>query len=376
MKSKAATRTKTVDSEYRTMVTSFENAGQLLKDLQDKYIRTRTDLSHAIANGQSGYVPKLKDELFSLKENILKTQQATNESDYFLLVGPTLFNYFKSFESCANNDADADPYQDQDQKPNSILNFFGQKTSSEVVSNRGQIYEEYMERVDKNFMRPIQTEDCETCSHCNCKSKQLVASEGLTYCNNCNTVEKTLLEVEKPSYKEPPTEVTYYAYKRINHLNEWLNQVQGKEYTDIPQDIIDNILIELNKKRITDMSTLTAEHIKNILRKLKTNKYYEHSNYILYKLTGICPPRLGEELEEQIRQIFMAIEEPYLKHAPPDRRNFISYSYVIVKALQLLGRYEFVKYFPLLKSRDKLHLQETIWKKMCKDLGWEFIKSI
>lgn len=369
MKNKSDVRTKTVDSEYRTMVTSFETMGNQLKQLQEEYNQKRNDLAQA----QAVDVPKLKDDLTFLKESIARLQHKTNESDYFLLVGPILFNYFKSFDTtsvCAGEN-------EESLQPNSILNFFGgQKTSSEVVSNRGSIYEDYMERVDKNFMRPVQTEDCETCSHCNFKSKQLVASEGLTYCNNCNTVEKTLLEVEKPSYKEPPTEVTYYAYKRINHLNEWLNQVQGKEYTDIPQDIIDKILIELNKKRITDMSTLTADHIKNILRKLKTNKYYEHSNYILYKLTGISPPRLGEELEEQIRQIFMAIEEPYLKHAPPDRRNFISYSYVIVKALQLLGRYEFVKYFPLLKSRDKLHLQETIWRKMCMDLGWDFIKSI
>jgi hypothetical protein len=30
-----------------------------------------------------------------------------------------------------------------------------------------------------------------------------------------------------------PREVSYYAYKRINHFNEWLAQFQAKECTDI-----------------------------------------------------------------------------------------------------------------------------------------------
>ena len=40
---------------------------------------------------------------------------------------------------------------------------------------------------------------------------------------------KYLIENEKPSYKEPPKEVCFYAYKRINHLREILAQFQAKE---------------------------------------------------------------------------------------------------------------------------------------------------
>ena len=37
---------------------------------------------------------------------------------------------------------------------------------------------------------------------------------------------------------------------------------------------------------------------------------------------------------------------------------------------------EHLKSFPLLKSREKLYDQDQIWEKICKDLNWEFIKSI
>ena len=35
-----------------------------------------------------------------------------------------------------------------------------------------------------------------------------------------------------------------------------------------------------------------------------------------------------------------------------------------------------VQFFPLLKSTEKLYAQDQIWKKICKDLRWEFIPSV
>ena len=47
-----------------------------------------------------------------------------------------------------------------------------------------------------------------------------------------------LIEHEKPSYKEPPKEVCFYAYKRINHFREILAQFQAKETTQIPNQVL------------------------------------------------------------------------------------------------------------------------------------------
>ena len=43
---------------------------------------------------------------------------------------------------------------------------------------------------------------------------------------------------------------------------------------------------------------------------------------------------------------------------------------------ELLGEDDLLKYFPLLKSKQKLHDQDKIWEKICKDLQGEFIKSV
>ena len=74
--------------------------------------------------------------------------------------------------------------------------------------------------------------------------------------------------------------------------------------------------------------------------------------------------------------MFDKIQEPFEKHCPKDRINFLSYSYVLHKFFQLLGFDEFVLNFPLLKSRQKLRIQDEIWKKICAVCGWEFYPSV
>ena len=214
------------------------------------------------------------------------------------------------------------------------------------------------------------------CPHCKAGNRHIVVNEGIAHCTACLTAERILMEVEKPSYKEPPSEVTYYQYRRGNHYNEWINQIQGKEYTDIPNEVIDSILVELNKQKITNMAVLTPPKVRQILRKLRYNKYYEHVAYIMYKLSGVPPPRLGEDTEEKLKQMFEAVQGPFLKHAPKGRTNFLSYAYVLRKFLEMLGKHEFLQFFPLQKSREKVHMCEITWRKICEELNWPFIRSI
>ena len=81
--------------------------------------------------------------------------------------------------------------------------------------------------------------------------------------------------------------------------------------------------------------------------------------------------------------MFMQIQDPFEKHKPPKRKNFLSYSYVLHKFFQILGLHEFAKYFPLLKSADKLRQQDEIFKKIVRDMAltdqsvkWVFYPSI
>ena len=98
--------------------------------------------------------------------------------------------------------------------------------------------------------------------------------------------------------------------------------------------------------------------------------------HITNRINGQPAPVMTRATEEKLRSMFKEIQGPFLKHCPPERKNFLSYSYVLHKFCQLLGLDHFLPCFPLLKSREKLHLQDVIWENICRELRWEFIKSV
>ena len=93
-------------------------------------------------------------------------------------------------------------------------------------------------------------------------------------------------------------------------------------------------------------------------------------------MSGIRPPKMPQQLEEQLRMMFKDIQKPFDDNCPAERKNFLSYSYVLYKFCELLSEDSYLQYFPLLKSKEKLHQQDVIWKKICKDLQWEYIPTI
>ena len=212
------------------------------------------------------------------------------------------------------------------------------------------------------------------CSKCNKGELIPFDNEGLLICNHCSINFKYLIDNDKPSYKEPPKEVCFYAYKRINHFREILAQFQAKETTMIPDEVLENIKLQIQKERL-EIKHISNKKAKEILKKLGYNKYYEHIPFIKDKL-GIRPPVMSSDLEETLCNLFMEIQGPYAKHCPQDRVNFLNYYYTIYKLCELLGQEQFLPYFPMLKDREKRIEQDEVWKLICSDLNWEYIPTI
>jgi hypothetical protein len=165
----------------------------------------------------------------------------------------------------------------------------------------------------------------------------------------------------------------------LNNLclcNEHISQFQGKESTEIPSEIYEMILKELDKERLNDLKSIKANKIREILKKLDLNKYYEHIPHIINHINGISPPTITKSQEETLRVMFKEIQIPFMKYCPPQRQNFLSYTYVLHKFCELLELDHLLPCFHLLKSREKLQEQDAIWEKICRDLGWKYYKSI
>lgn len=254
--------------------------------------------------------------------------------------------------------------------------------SPPTYQSRQVLLNKYLEKTDPNYVpvydNTYETLDTDNCPDCGTE-RFLVHYEATLVCPNpqCCRTDVILIDSYKPSYKDAPREgASYYSYKRINHFNEWLAQFQAKETTDIPDEVYHKIYVELKKERIENMAHITPAKMKEILKRLKLNKYYEHIPHITNRINGQPAPVMDRKTEEKLRSMFKEIQAPFLKHCPAERKNFLSYSYVLHKFCQLLGLDDFLKCFQLLKSREKLHQQDVIWEKICRELRWEFIKSV
>ncbi len=255
-----------------------------------------------------------------------------------------------------------------------ILNYFTEEKETPMNENKDLI-NEYMSNIDDTILKKEYSDyRIDKCIKCN-KSLHLDMIEGYLICVNCGHTEDTLIITEKSSYNDPPREISYFAYKRINHFNEWLAQFQAKETTEIPENIYKDILTELNKNIELEIKEVNYKQIREILKKLKFNKYYEHIPHIINIISGKKAPCLSRESEERLRSLFKEIQIPFMKNCPSSRKNFLSYSYVLHKFCELLEYDNLIEFFPLLKSREKLQQQDKIWESICKDLKWQFIPS-
>jgi len=232
----------------------------------------------------------------------------------------------------------------------------------EEKSNRANLLDSYTKVIHPGKYKPsrkskkIEIDICKMCE----VEMTLIQSEGLVVCPQCGREEHILIDSDKPSYKDPPPEAGEFTYKRINRFDEWLTQYQAKETTEIPQEVLDSILLEMKKEGITNLCRLTMEKVRGYLKKLGLNKYYEHIPHIIYCLNGLPTPRLSQETEEKLRSMFRQIQDIFDIVCPDDRTNFLSYSYLLRKLLELLGEDEHKHYFRLHKSREKIYQHDKV----------------
>lgn len=341
---------------------------------------------------------RLERDAAQLEKKIKAIESDSDLMDYYLRTGDILYNYYDIQDQIQQGNAS---YSTTKAKPGSILAILeevaeeekkeaqqtGVATESAVpvtapsvekkTLQRHQLLNEYLQLEDPAMARSNAEEHedlwtiCDLCDH----EMILCLNEANLTCSHCGHQEFILVDSDKPSYKDPPREVCYYAYKKINHFNEWLAQFQAKESTEIPSEIYDAILVQLKKERITNMASLKPTKLREILRKMKCSKYYEHIPHIINRLNGQNAPFMSREDEEKLRHMFREIQPSFKKHCPKGRRNFLSYGYVLYKFCELLEMDEYLACFPLLKNRDKLYMQDKTWELICKDQGWQYLRT-
>ena len=423
----------TIDAKHREINNYFKNKKKNLPELENQL--QELIIKYKSFENECLEKKKYLKQIRELKINIKNIKSDKDEIDYYLNVGNILNSYYENSSLDNRNKDKKDNANNKNKKElkekkkkskkevvndNPITNFFGvqdnnnqdnsqdnsqynsqnnnqvnNQNNNQVINNtrreqtlddynlintnnefrKGDLLRNYMKKIDDDYINPkletkIKTDWCNSCNN----EMSICQTDGTLVCKKCGFTKTIVIDTDKKNFKDPPPVVSYFAYQRINHFNELIAQYQGKESTEIPQEVFDKIMIEIKKERITDLTKITPLKIKSYLKKLKLNKYYEHIAYIITRLNGVAPPKLPKELEDKLRSMFKEIQAPFNKFCPKDRKNLLYYPYILHKFVELLGVDHIYK-FSVLKNRDKLYKHDQLWEKICNELGWEFIKS-
>ena len=276
-----------------------------IKELQ-KRIEATTD---ELVRGQ------LENKCVRLKQQLTTKQNSDRVYDYLLDTGDIMYEYY-DLQNKISQGVTTSTAQWVKRKPGDVLSALESAASmdtTEVVQelpepvkgkkksepvNRDMLLEKYLTLVNPEYVKKTTELDDMSGECVECGADMMFSqNEAMLYCTECGMTEFILIDSDRPSYKDPPRESSYYAYKRINHFNELLAQFQAKGSADIPQEVLDQITAELKKQRITDFKVIKYRQMREILRKLKMNRQYDHIPYIISRLNGSIAPVMNRETE-------------------------------------------------------------------------------
>lgn len=368
----------TIDETHQSMLMKFqEHKEETIPNLINEKKRLNAIIP-TLKKGQVSEYMEISDQIKTITSQIRELK--LEKKRYLLDNSKYIFDFFEQKKQISGNSINVN------QNTDTLNSFFKIKStnneSSDINNEKYTQSKQYLQQYWRNMnIGTLQPQDyiinADKCEYCNEGELIPQDEEGVLICNNlqCCKFVTYIVDSNKPSNKEPPNEVSYTAYIRLNHFKEILSQFQAKETTQIPEEVIENIRARIKKERITNMKEINYDKMRDILRKLNYNKYFEHIQYI-NSLFGVKPPIMNEELHETLCVLFIEIQKPWAVHCPPNRTNFFNYTYTLYQLCVLLDQTQYLPYIPMMKDREKQLEQDMIWKNVCTDLDWQYFPTV
>ena len=223
-------------------MSNLESKKKKLKKLEQYY--------NVLCNNISSKPEQLKvhDNINQLKNEISDIESNYDAMDYVCKAWEFIENIedldkLNEMNNNDNNDNNNELEQNNDnEKQTGILKYVNQTGQSK----KGQIYNEYIDKCFKNVV--INKNSSYTCK--NCDSNNFTYESGQKICSECgcceNYIDTTINSINYNDIITMDQNVQTFSYQRKNHFKEWLNQLQAKEVTNIPDTVINLLLIEIN----------------------------------------------------------------------------------------------------------------------------------
>ena len=206
-----------------------------------------------------------------------------------------------------------------------------------------------------------------------CKLRRIVDYERSTLvCIKCGLCEYYLVYVASYNHKMQPLR-RKCIYKRSDNFKVILNQFFYGGKRVVPDDIMKMIRDEIHNE--TNILypyeiPLTIPIHECILKRNELAMYKDSIYFFYFKLSGRSFPHITAKEYNTMLNAFNVISSIYDKYKPNDRKSLLNYSFVLKKLLIMVGKVEYAKYIPQLKTHSKQKELEGDWELITKDREW------
>ena len=163
------------------------------------------------------------------------------------------------------------------------------------------------------------------------------------------------------------------VYKRYDNFKTILDQFFYGGNKVVPDDIMKTIWNEIHDETnilYNYTIPLTIPILECILKRNKMMKYKNSIYFIYVKLKSQPLPYITITEKDMMLNMFNVVSNIYDKYKPKGRKSFLSYPFVLKQLLIVLGKDDYVKYIPPLKTNSKQKELERIWELITKDPEW------
>ena len=206
-----------------------------------------------------------------------------------------------------------------------------------------------------------------------CKLRKIVDYERSTLvCTKCGVFEYYPVYVSSYNHTMQPSR-RKCIYKRHDNFKVILNQFLYGGKRVVPDDVMvaikDEIHDETNILYPYEIP-LTIPILECILNRNELSTYKNGIYYIYFKLSGLPTPHITTKEYNMMLKVFDVVRSIYDKYKPKGRKSFLNYSFVLKKLLIMLGKVEYAKYIPKLKTHSKQKELEQLWCLITNDPEW------
>ena len=206
-----------------------------------------------------------------------------------------------------------------------------------------------------------------------CKLRKIVDYErSILVCTKCGVFEYYPVHVSSYNHTMRYSR-RKCVYKRYDNFKTILDQFFYGRKQLVPDDVMKAIRNEIcNRDNILYNYTipLTIPILECILKRNKMMKYKNSIYFIYFKLSGVPLPYITITEKDMMLNMFNVVSKIYDKYKPKGRKSFLNYSFVLKKLLIMLGKVEYAKYIPQLKTKSRQKELERIWELITKDPEW------